>query len=161
MKTLIALSVVQTVGIASILVVMLGQPSAEIRDATTEQRVATAEQGGRMVRAHGSAGASAAPVDARPDIRALIREELAAANLAATPTRPESLPATPKDVVSEPRQREAVAQQIEIYRSVGSIDDAQLQELQTQIMSLDPTSRKQLMAVLARALNSQEIKSRF
>lgn len=147
MKVLLILSGLQTAGIAAILLLMLHQAEPSRREAAQPEK-------------HGADAAISA--EQQLQLRQLIREELAAAGRpVAVPSTSVQAPAPVAEVASDPARRAQVAQQIELYRSIGSIDDAQLQELQSQIMALDSASRKQMMSVLARALNAGEIKSRL
>lgn len=59
------------------------------------------------------------------------------------------------------QQRDLVPQQIEAYRAVGAITDAQMLELQADIAKLDAVSRKQMLSKLTRALNTGDIKGRL
>lgn len=92
-----------------------------------------------------------------------MREELAREhNRPATAS--DALPAvsaSPRDPQADLERREAIAQQIETYRGLGTITDAQMQELQAEIAHLDAASRSQMMSRLIRALNSGDIKGRL
>jgi hypothetical protein len=116
--------------------------------------------------------AATAPVtaDVRPmpldeaRLRQVVREELAAltATTAAAPgaARFAAAPA-PRDAEKDRLQRERVAEQIDRYRSVGAITDAQMNELQNDIAQLDPASRREMLGKLSRAMNAQEIQARM
>jgi len=97
-------------------------------------------------------------------LRQVVREELAA-QLAVTAapgaTRVAVAPAAPRDPEKDRRQRERVEQQIEHYRSVGNISDAQMIELQNDIALLDPISRREMLSKLTRAMNADEIDGRM
>jgi len=151
-RTLITLSVLQTIGIAVLVVHALREEPHAVSDVRPAQSPASAP----------------APVEApRIDearLRAILREELAQEH-----NRPvaESLPAAPSPApphnpsAAELQQRDLVAQQIEAYRAVGMITDAQMQELQADIAKLDAVSRKQMLSKLTRALNTGDIKGRL
>lgn len=150
MRILVTLSLLQTVGVAAVVVLLLQDrdhpaiPSESI--AVTENSAA-----GRI--------ASATVEDQRTELRELIRAEIAASK-AGDGAAPKA-PSPARDVSSEQRQREAVAQQIETYRSIGTISDTQMQELQADIVALDEASRGSMMSALVRAMNAGEIKGHF
>jgi len=150
MKTLMALSVLQTIGIALLVVHAFREEHHSVADAAPVQLPAAT-----------SAPAGASQVD-EERLRALLREELAQEHI-----RPVEEP-IPTDAVrprtpssAELQQRDGVAQQIEAYRATGTITDAQMQELQADIARLDAASRKQMLSKLTRALNTGEIKGRL
>ena len=148
MKILVTLSVLQTLGIALIAFLLIRDPAPH---QFAQVPVAAAESPA-LVRAD-----AAAPQVRDSHIRELIRSEIAVAKSPAQ----NATPAPARDVQSELRQRETVAQQIEMYRGIGAIDDAQMTELQEQIATLDDDGRKQVMSKLMRAMNAGEIKGRF
>ena len=93
-------------------------------------------------------------------LRNVIREELT--RLQAQPLQRTRLPATGRArTESDARLSQELAQQIETYRAIGTITDEQMQELQTGIVQLDPSSRRELMSKLIQALNSGEMKGRL
>jgi hypothetical protein len=93
-------------------------------------------------------------------LRTVIREELT--RLQAQPLQRAGLPATGRArKESDDRLSQELAQQIETYRAIGTITDEQMQELQTGIVQLDPSSRRELMSKLIQALNSGELKGRL
>ena len=145
MKMLITLSVLQTIGIVTLVVHAFGarRPSTpDILPATT----------------FSSRAAPAAPGLDERRLRAIVREELAPLKAPIDVPPAAAPPASPP---VDLRQREVVAQQIEAYRAMGTITDLQMQELQAEIAQLDDASRKQLMSKLLRALNSGDIKGRL
>lgn len=146
MKTLITLSVLQTIGIAALLVHALREPTPVAPDMHSASPVA-------------SPVSPAAPRVDEERLRAVIREELAQLRVegAATP----AVAPRPRNPSADLQQREVVAQQIEAYRATGAITDAQMQELQAEIAKLDDASRKQMMSKLIRSLNSGDIKGRL
>src|SRR5262245_39293325 len=151
MKTLIALSVLQTIGIAALVVHVL----REEPDAASGARPASPPAA--EVLPH------AAPGVGEERLRTIVREELARVRdlpAASGDTEPQ-VPAVHRNPSADLRRREAVAQQIENYRAVGAITDAQMEELQSDIAQLDEASRKQMMSRLIRALNSGDIKGRL
>jgi hypothetical protein len=148
MKTLMALSVLQTIGIALLVVHAFREEHHPVADAP-------------LAPAAMSAPAGASQLD-EERLRAILREELAQEHI-----RPVQEP-IPTDAVrprtpstAELQQRDGVAQQIEAYRAAGTITDAQMQELQADIAKLDAASRKQMLSKLTRALNTGEIKGRL
>ena len=97
-------------------------------------------------------------------MRAIIREELTRAQSqvgAPVGAPPAVTSSRPRDPAADQQRREAVAQQIEVYRATGTITDTQMQQLQADIAQLDDASRKQMMSTLMRALNSGDIKGRL
>ena len=151
MRTLITLSVLQTIGIAVLVVHALREEPHAVSDVHPARSPASAP-----------ASVEAPRID-EERLRAILREELAQEH-----NRPvaESLPAAPSPAPYNPsaaelQQRDLVAQQIEAYRAVGTITDAQMQELQADIAKLDAVSRKQMLSKLTRALNTGDIKGRL
>ena len=142
MKTLIALSVLQTIAIAALVVHAFREPAhvaVNVRPATP---IAA------------STVAPAAPSVDEDRLRAVIREELAQLHVQRDAPPPRQRPV-------EPQQRAVVEQQIENYRGVGAITESQMQDLQADIAQLDDATRKQMMSKLIRALNSGDIKGRL
>jgi hypothetical protein len=93
-------------------------------------------------------------------LRNVIREELT--RLQARPLQRAGLPAAGRArSESGDRLSQELAQQIETYRAIGTITDEQMQELQTGIVQLDPSSRGELMSKLIQALNSGQMKGRL
>ena len=153
MRTLIALSVLQTVGIAALVMHAFGakhSPDPEQRPSISSAAAISPASSGPT--------SGAAPNVREERLRTIVREELARLQSSAQGT---SLEAQPHNPSTDLHQREAVAQQIEAYRGAGAITDAQMQELQADIAQLDDASRKQMMSKLIRALNSGEIKGRL
>ncbi|HKR34491.1 MAG TPA: hypothetical protein VJT10_06605 [Steroidobacteraceae bacterium] len=146
MKTLITLSVLQTIGIAALVV-----------HAFREQpQVAT------DVRPAGAAANAASPAAPSVDeerLRAVIREELA--RLEPRGDAPQGAAPPPRSPSADRQRRESIEQRIETYSAAGSITDAQMQELQAEIAKLDEPSRRQMMSRLVRALSSGDIKGRL
>jgi hypothetical protein len=93
-------------------------------------------------------------------LRNVIREELT--RLQARPSQRAGLLAAGRArKESDDRLSQELAQQIETYRAIGTITDEQMQELQTGIVQLDPSSRGELMSKLIQALNSGQMKGRL
>lgn len=164
MRALTAISVLQTIGI---LVLVMHS----FTDVDPEGERSSHELGG--------ANTALSPISARVDydklladeqrLRKVIREELARlqsrSDTAASEVRP-ALAAhagndSARDDSANRYAREAIAQQIETYRAMGSISDAQMLELQAAIAKLDEASRKQMMSRLVRALNAGDLKGRL
>ena len=150
MKTLMTLSVLQTIGIGLLVV-------HAFREGHRPAPTAPAAQSPASV----SSADGASQADAER-LRAILREELAQEHI-----RPVQEPIQPDPVHSrtpspaELQQRDVVAQQIEAYRGTGTITDAQMLELQADIAQLDAASRRQMLSKLTRALNTGEIKGRL
>jgi hypothetical protein len=157
MRTLIALSVLQTIGIAALVVHSFGAKHA----AGPEQRApsASAPQISPAKESPTSGDAPSVPSVGEERLRTIVREELA--RIQAQRNASSSPAAQPRNPSLDVQRREAVEQQIETYRGVGAVTDAQMQELQADIAQLDDASRKQMMSKLIRALNSGEIKGRL
>ena len=157
MRTLIALSVLQTVGIAALVMHAYG---AKHSPDDSEQR--SSNPAAAAISSASSVPISDAASNIREErLRTIVREELARLQSSAQGNASTSLEAQPRNSSTDVHQREAVAQQIEAYRGAGAITDAQMQELQADIAQLDDASRKQMMSKLIRALNSGEIKGRL
>jgi hypothetical protein len=157
MKTLVTLSVLQTIGIVALVVhVIREEHPAPPEQHTPNSSVAIPpDTSSRVI--------SAAPALDEERLRSIIREELARLQIQpATQGSASPVVATrQRDPVSDARQREVVAQQIEAYAATGAITESQMQELQADIAQLDDASRKQMMSKLIRALNSGDIKGRL
>jgi hypothetical protein len=157
MKTLITLSVLQTIGIVALVVHAFREehPAAPGQHTSNSSAVAISpDTSSRVI--------SAAPDVDEERLRTIIREELA--RLIQPATQGNAAPAVatrPRNPSADARQREVVAQQIEAYAAAGAITDMQMQELQAEIAQLDDASRKQMMSKLIRALNSGDIKGRL
>ena len=149
MRTLIILSVLQTVGIAALVVhAFAAKHSIDPEQRPLSSSIAQPTSG-------------AVPHVGEERLRAIIREELARLQSTAQVNASPAAAPSPRNPAIDADRREAVAQQIEIYRGVGAITDAQMQELQVEIAQLDVTGRKEMMSKLMRALNSGEIKGRL
>lgn len=146
MKTLMTLSVLQTIGIAALVVhAFRAQPDREPDPHPANPIAATV--------------APAAPSAGEEQLRAIIREELARAD-----TRGDAQPVAapqPRNASADRQRREVIEQRIDAYSVAGSITDAQMTELQAEIAKLDDVSRKQMISKLVRALNSGDIKGRL
>ena len=97
-------------------------------------------------------------------LRQIIREELGT-RLDGQPgpnkqMAPVIAPSSPDHAEIE-YQKELVSQQLEYYASVGSISDTDMQNLQSDIAKLDEASRKEMLRVLVRALNSGRLEGRL
>lgn len=156
MRMLIALGILQTLGIAALVIHAFGAqhfPEPEQRPSSSAPAAVPPASVG--------ATSGATSTISEGQLRSIVREELARLESNAQGNASSSLEAQPRSQSADVHQREAVAQQIEAYRGAGAITDAQMQELQTDIAQLDAASRKQMMSKLIRALNSGEIKGRF
>jgi hypothetical protein len=144
-KTLITLSVLQTIGIAALVVHAFREEQPPVSDARPSSS------------AQSTISSSASTNEQQ--LRAIIREELS--RLQSQPVPLPAPPERPRDPVADQQRRNAVAQQIEAYQAAGAITDSQMQELQADIAQLDAASRKQMLSKLIRALNSGDIKGRL
>ena len=153
-KTLITLSVLQTIGIAALVV----HAFREEHPAARRRRTVPAQS-----RARSSSFADSRATTDEQRLRAIIREELTRlqSQIGTPAAALPAAPARPRDPSADQQRREAVAQQIEAYSAAGAITDAQMQELQADIAQLDDASRKQMLSKLMRALNSGDIKGRL
>ena len=147
MKTLITLSVLQTIGIAALVVHAFREQPHSVPDPHPANPIATT-----VSPAAQSAG--------EEHLRAIIREELA--RLDTTGDAPTAAGAPqPRNASADRQRREVIEQRIDAYSATGSITDAQMTELQAEIAKLDDASRRQMMSKLVRALNSGDIKGRL
>ena len=143
MKTLMTLSVLQTIGIAALVVHTFHKGAPDVRAANPPMATVSA----------------VAPGIDEQRLRAVIREEFARGQVAI-----EALPAAasqPRNASADRQRREVVEQRIEAYSSAGAITEAQMAELQAEIAKLDESSRKEMMSRLVRALNAGDIKGRL
>lgn len=97
-------------------------------------------------------------------LRNIIREELAAFSIA---TKRSDDPAG-SAVTSETEytdenqyQRDYVTQQLDYFESVGRISDAEMQNLQQEIVKLHPADRKRMLNRLIRTMNAGDIDGRL
>jgi hypothetical protein len=156
MRMLIALSVLQTVGITALVMHAFGTKHSP----DPAQRPSSSSAAAISPASSGPTSGVASNVR-EERLRIIVREELARLQSSAQGSASSSLEAQRRNPTTDVHQREAVAQQIETYRGAGAITDAQMQELQADIAQLDDASRKQMMSKLIRALNSGEIKGRL
>jgi hypothetical protein len=162
MKALTILSVLQTIGIA---VLVIHSLRSQDDGATLPARgVSTtgcaAAISGPDIFDRAAAGAASVADEDR--LRTIMREELAALQLQPkTQSAPSVSGVHPRNELEDERRQQRVAQQIDAYASVGSITDQEMELLQVEIAQLDAASRKQMMSKLIRALNSGELKGRL
>jgi hypothetical protein len=158
MKTLITLSVLQTIVLAVLIIQSFGNgPQSAPGRLPQNAGAATSPQ-----TMHAAPDSNALFAD-EERLRNIVREELT--RLQAQPNTPRSAsPARRAHAPDEPahlQQQQLIAQQIETYRAVGSITDEEMHELQVDIAQLDEESRREMMSRLIRALNSGELKGRL
>ena len=161
MKTLIALSIIQFAAI-----LLLYTRVADLDDRMTGSPAAQQASVGSDV--------AGAPIPRNPvgtndftsedRLRQIIREELTAH--VENPSPPGSQATQPKapasvDPVEMEARREQISQQLEYYTSVGSISDAEMQQLQIDIARLDAKGRTEMLRELTRALNSGRLEGRL
>ena len=158
MKTWMILSVLQTIGLAVLIIQSFGKgPQSAPEQQAQKAGAATLSQSLRD-----APNGNALLADEKR-LRKIVREELA--RLQTQPNMPSSASAAHRvDAGDEPadfQQQQLIAQQIEAYRAVGSITDQQMHELQVDIAQLDEKSRREMMSRLIQALNSGELKGRL
>jgi hypothetical protein len=146
MKTLITLSVLQTIGIAVLVVHAFREQPHVAPDVRPASPAA-------------SQVSSAAPSIDEERLRAVIREELAQLDLRRD--APPAVAPPPRDPAVDRQRRDSIEQRIDAYTAAGSITEAQMQELQAEIARLDGPSRTQMMSRLVRALSAGDIKGRL
>src|SRR5688572_24906933 len=113
LKTLITLSVLQTIGIAALVVHTFRE----------EHRAAPApDRSSSITSTIGSSADSKATTDEQ-QLRAIIREELTRlqSQISTPAAALPAAPARPRDPSADQHRREAIAQQIEAYSAVGAI----------------------------------------
>lgn len=159
MKTLIALNVLQTIGIVVLIVLMIG------REPTTASHPRASNQTATQPIPFASSSTGEADLLAdEARLRGIVREELAQ-HPQTQPPRGNEPPATaasqPRNAAVDLNRQASITQQIAAYQAAGSISDEQMQELHVEIAQLDETSRKQMMSKLIRAMNAGDIKGRL
>ena len=90
-------------------------------------------------------------------LRQIIREELAVALedvRVASGTIDTNQAAPPQSGPAYERRRDAVAQSVDYYVSVGQINEQEMSRLQQQIAELNPEDRQTMIAAIVRAMNS-------
>jgi hypothetical protein len=157
MRTLITLSVLQTIGIILLLVHSFSNP----REVAPAQRPEAVSSSSPPHVYHRDEGAASLAGEER--LRTIIAEELARLQLqpGTQSNASPAIPARARDEAADRRRQEHIAQQIENYKAAGTITDEQMWELQADIAKLDAASREQLLSRLVRALNSGELKGRL
>jgi hypothetical protein len=158
MRTLITLSVLQTLGILALIIHSFGR---EDRIAP-EQRLQNPAAAVSAAPTRGGAGSASVLAD-EERLRNIIKQELAQLQAQSTVhgTATPAVVARPRNESVDRYRQEQIAQQIEAYQAAGSISEEQMQELQIGIAQLDAASRKQMMSKLIRALNSGDLKGRL
>jgi hypothetical protein len=151
MKTLMTLSVLQTIGIAALVAHVFRdeQPAAEVGPATAPKAAVASD---------------AAPIVDEEWLRRIIREELAQQHdrPATEHNTPAGRPTPPRAATAADLQRrDNISQRIDAYAATGAITDAQMMELQADIARLDPANRRQMMSKLVRSMNSGDLKGRL
>ena len=162
MKTLTILGLVQT----AILLFLLGKIGLFEEESTVawpaEQNTLVSEDPTNTQSQSNSSDTYTYPDEER--LRQIIREELVA-QLAALPGADSQKPATvaagPIDEAEYQYQFESVTQKLDLYVSVGSVSDIDMQNLLSEIMTLNEADRKQALSRLMRAMNSGALKGRL
>ena len=98
-------------------------------------------------------------------LRRIIREELAAqaigmtgtAAVVAGATAPAISNSTAADPVQMEARRQSVTEQIDYYSSIGSISAGEMQQLQSEIATLNPSARTAALRALTGAINSGKL----
>lgn len=162
MKILIIIGVVQVA-----MILLLFTKITDLDDQISQLTAADQE-----MPASDDSGSSEVPVFLRQprvyenedQLRQIIREELTAQleGRSGPVTNLQDL-ASPVDGNPEEAasRREAVAQQLEYYASIGSISDIEMEKLQMDIARLDPASRTEMLRELTRALNSGRLEGQL
>jgi hypothetical protein len=158
MKALVVLSVLQVV----LLLFLLG------KSALLEDRLDAMENDGAAGVEFGAPtqnrqGAQPGEHLTGLQLRAIVREELAAQLVASTEAEPEARPADVGEADDPQYQYQVreVTQKLDLYQSVGAISDNDMHDLQSEIMALQEPERTAAMRQLIRALNSGDVKGRF
>lgn len=158
-KFLAAIVTAQLLLTLALLVVILDpQSRGEARDETLPSGQAPAGDSGQP----SSDGSKPEPVG-EVQLRRIIREEILALfdsmPAAVDADEPE---AAPRVSPEEYRQRlELAHQELEFYIERGEISNVEMAELQAKIARLDPESRRHMLSLLARALNSGALDGQF
>jgi hypothetical protein len=154
MKFLIGLGIVQTVAILALIVLIVGDREVQMQSQHVD-RVPARE-------VHADTSASSSFDEQR--LRSIVREELAAERHSVGPSGNNQNPAKSEPEIQTAEQRirrDRVVQTLESYKSLGTINDQQMQDLQDEIGQLDEQSRNQTMRSLMRALNTGALKGRL
>ena len=151
MKVLVTLSVLQTLALFVLIVRPDGiEPQSQSHSSSVAVTSPASSASGDDQRALPASCDEAC-------LRRILREELAQqpgdARISASPQI-----APRRDEAKDRARREAVTQQIENYRSIGSMTQQQMRQLEAEIAQLDPASGAQAMRSLVRAINRDEIK---
>lgn len=112
--------------------------------------------------APGSVDRTSCPDEAQ--LRAIVREELAAAGAAGTVAQAGRTPPPAAGLqapVSSPEQVEFVNRQMDGYIRAGAISDAEMARLQSDIATLDPAARRAALQKLVRAMNTGALDGRL
>ena len=158
MKTLTILGLVQT----GILLVLLGkivlfEEETTVAGHAEENTLVSDDLTNTQSQSNSSDTSSYADEDR---LRQIIREELAAqpdGRFGPAKQVDAVFASSSTDNAENQYQRERVAQQLNYYMSVGSVSDADMQELQGEIAKLDEASRTEMLRKLTRALNSGQL----
>ena len=97
-------------------------------------------------------------------LREIIREEFALAleELGAVASRTDASPAQPlQSGPAYERRREAVAQSVDYYVSVGHITEQEMSRLQLDIAQLNPDDRRAMFGAIVRAMNHGQLDGRL
>lgn len=156
MRTLLILSVIQTLCLLVLVFRSPGDPGTELQpEARTPQVTRNAEN---PFAAPAKTVDTGSPMVDAATLRQVVREELrrVAGSL-------ESREESSRHVVqqADPHQRDRVEDRIDYYKSVGRVEPDELNDLMREMGKLDEQTRRQLMPELMRALNDREIDGRF
>jgi hypothetical protein len=157
MKFLVGLGVLQTIAILALILLVARDRADSVRPQPIGENILPNDVRGRDL--------NASSFDEQR-LRSIIREELVAREKASrsVATTDNSAVKTEPDARATADQRirsERVVQTLESYKSIGTINDQQMQELQEEIGQLDEQSRNQMMRSLMRALNTGALKGRL
>ena len=158
MKLLVALGSLQLVLILFLIV------SIDREDQSIERGVRAVDTGAAGSGTYDAPPAVVAPVLDEERLRQIIREEVSYLSQDVREDRHQegnNVAMATEDPQARAMERDYVAQQIEYYRSLGSISPEEMEELQSDVANLASADRKQMMSRLVRAMNAGEISGRL
>ena len=158
MKTLMALSLVQTVLIIFLLV-KIAASDGDVSLSAHEQQILPVSDETSLLSTSLQSNANYSNTG-EERLRQIIREELSyylETSSGSVNQERANTASIPRDKAKDDYQQELVDQKIEYYKSVGTISDNEMQELQMEIAKLNGTDQKQMLSKLVKALNSGEI----
>ena len=151
MKTLLGLSIVQSVVIAILAFFVFDERNSPAPRTTSSNAIPANHRSNEEPET-----ALARPVLHEERLRRIVREELAAAMPAAPTLSVVAKP--PPDPIAAANQRERIERVLANYQRRGSITSREMQELQQDIAHLNDDDRAQMASSLVRALNAGVVK---